>query len=192
VFPWFTTRLVDVAQMFTFTWWISTSVSIATVAWLFGDSVDNSIGSSTKINSQWFFWASWWADTSFLHAHARIGDSLTGLFADVLLSLFIKITGVVDSRSNFIGITNKFRVGWDSEFFAVMVTFGVSTAVGFTTASVSFNSSVLVWFTWSWGNTSWSFSLTNFFVIQTLAKIALVFIFVPSSGFEDTIDVTSL
>jgi hypothetical protein len=50
----------------------------------------------------------------------------------------------------------------------------------------------LVWFTWSWGNTGWSFSLANFFVIHTLAKIALVFVFVPSTGFENTVDVASL
>jgi hypothetical protein len=181
--------------VFAFAWWLFpfTFVRITTVAGLFfGDGVNDSIGSSAEIDSQWFFWASWWADTSFLHAHARIGDSLVGLFTDILLSLFIKITGVVESRSNFITFTNKFRVGWKSEFFTVVVTFGVSAAMSFTAASIDFDSSVLVWFTWSWGNTWWSFSLANFFVVHALTEITLVFVFVPSSSFENTIDVASL
>lgn len=102
-----------------------------------------------------------------MHTHARISDMLVDLFTDVLLSLFIEITSVVDSRSNFIAFTNKFRVGWDSEFFTVVVTFGVSAAMSFTATSVNFNGSVLVWFTWSWVNTSWGFSLANFFVVHT-------------------------
>ena len=92
--------------MFAFTWWVSASVSIATVTWLFGNGVNNSIGSSAKIDGQWFFWASWWADTSFLHAHAGISDSLTGLFASVFLGLFVKIASVVESGGDFVGVTD--------------------------------------------------------------------------------------
>jgi hypothetical protein len=106
VFPWFSTWLVNITQMFAFTWWVSTSVSIATVAWLFSNSVNNSIGSSAKIDGQWFFWASWWADTSFLHAHAGVSNSLTGLFASVFLGLFVEIASVVDSGGDFIGIAD--------------------------------------------------------------------------------------
>jgi hypothetical protein len=72
-----------------------------------------------------------------------------------------------------------------------VVTFGVSTAVSFTAASVDFNGSVLVWFTWSWSNASWSFSLANFFVVHTLAEVALVFVFVPSTSLQNTVDVTT-
>jgi hypothetical protein len=168
VFPWFTTWLVNVTQVFAFTFynWDFTFVRIATVTWLFVDSVDDGIGSSAEIDGQWFFLTSWWADTSFLHAHARIGDMFIDLFTDVFLSLFIKIASVVDSRGNFIAFTNKFRVGWKSEFFAVVVTFGVSAAVSFTATSVNFNGGVLVWFAWSWGNTSWGYSFAFFFVVN--------------------------
>jgi hypothetical protein len=72
-----------------------------------------------------------------------------------------------------------------------VVAFGVSATVSFAATSVDFNGSVLVWFAWSWGNTSWSNSIANFFVVLTFAKIALVFVFVPSTSFQDTIDVTS-
>jgi hypothetical protein len=76
-----------------------------------------------------------------------------------------------------------------------VVTLGVSTAVGFTTASIDFNGGVLVWFTWSWFDASGGNSSTDFFVVQTLTKITLgSFVFVPSvvSLVDDTADFTRM
>jgi hypothetical protein len=106
VFPWFTTWEISVTEVFAFAWWISASVSLATEAWLSWDGVDNSVSSAAKLNSEWFFLASWWADTLFLHAHARISDWTGSLSTDVLLSFLVEIARMVNSGSYFIIFTD--------------------------------------------------------------------------------------
>jgi hypothetical protein len=51
MFPWFTTWQVSIAQMFTFTWWVSASVGFTTESWLSWDSVNNSVGSTAEFDS---------------------------------------------------------------------------------------------------------------------------------------------
>jgi hypothetical protein len=102
MFPWFATWKISVTEMFTFAWWIRASVCLATESWFSWDGVDNSVSSAAKFYGEWFFWASWWADTLFLHAHARISDWTSSLSTDVLLSFFVEIAGVVNSGSYFI------------------------------------------------------------------------------------------
>jgi hypothetical protein len=104
-----------------------------------------------------------------LHAHARIGNWSGGLVTDVLLRLFVEFARVVKSRSDFIGVTNEFSVTWEVQSITIVVTLRVSTAVSLATASINFHTSVLVWFTWGWGDAWSGNSRANFFVIQTLA-----------------------
>lgn len=71
------------------------SVSWAAETGLSGNNVDNSISSSAKVDGEWFLWASWWADASFLDAHARIGDNGVGFLASVNLAGLVEGASVV-------------------------------------------------------------------------------------------------
>ena len=194
VFPRVSTWSVNITEMLTFAIVdVLASVSWAAETGLSGNNVNNSISSSAKVDGEWFFWASWWADASFLDAHARIGDNSVGFLASVNLGGFVEGASVVFIRGNLIVFANEFGVGGVTKSFAVVGAFSVSATVGFATARVSHNTGVLAWFTWGWGNAGWSDSGANFSVVETVAKVTLGgWIFVPGgvTFVLDTVDGT--
>jgi hypothetical protein len=155
--------------------------------------MNNSISSSAKVDGEWFDWAAWWADASFLDAHAGIGNDSVGFLASVSLRLLVEGASVVFVGGDLIVFANEFGVGGESESFAVVSAFSVSATVGFATARVSDNTGVLAWFTWGWCNACWSDSGADFGVVETVTKVTLGgWVFVPSgvTFVLDTVDST--
>lgn len=194
VFPSIGTWSINITEMGTFAIVdVLASVSWATETGLSGNNMDNSISSSAKVDGEWFSWTSWWADASFLDAHAGIGDDSVGFLASVSLSLLVEGASVVFVGGDLIVFANEFGVGGESESFAIVSAFSVSATVSFATTSISDNTGVLAWFTWGWGNTGGGDSGADFGVVETVTKVTLGgWVFVPGRAtfVLDTVDGT--